>query len=84
VVTCLAVHGSQAAVGGVGNVTYQPGGQTADQTWLVTIVDRPLERDTFNSVVTNGTTPPDCAGASFAYNGEIIIPGGDLVVNDAP
>jgi hypothetical protein len=84
VVTCLAVHGSQAAVGAVGNVTYQPGGQTADQTWLVTIVDRPLERDTFNSVVTNGTTPPDCAGASFAYNGEIIIPGGDLVVNDAP
>jgi hypothetical protein len=23
-------------------------------------------------------------GASFANNGEIIIPGGDLVVNDAP
>jgi hypothetical protein len=83
VVTCLAVNGSQAAVGAVGKVTYQPGGETADQTWLVTIEDRRVARDTFNSVITNGTTPPDCAGASFAHNGEIIIPGGDLVVNDA-
>jgi hypothetical protein len=84
VVTCLAVNGSQAAVGAVGQATYQPNGETVDQTWLVTIVDRRVARDTFNAVVTNGTTPPNCAGASFANNGEIIIPGGDLVVNDAP
>lgn len=82
-VTCLVVNGAQAAVGAVGRVTYQPGGTTANETYLVTIVDRRLERDTFNSVVTNGTTSPDCAGASFANNGDIIIPGGDLVVNDA-
>jgi hypothetical protein len=75
---------SVAAVGAVGKTTFQPGGQTADQTWLATIEDRRVARDTFNGVVANGTTPPDCAGASFAFNGEIIIPGGDLVVNDAP
>jgi hypothetical protein len=82
-VTCLVVQGSQAAVGAVGKVTYQPGGDTEDQTYLATIVDRRLERDTFNQVVTSGTTPPDCAGASFAHQGEIIIPGDDIVVNDA-
>jgi hypothetical protein len=83
-VTCLVVHGSQAAVGAVGRVTFQPGGESVDQTYLVTIVDRRLERDTLNTVVASGTTPPDCASASFANNGEIIIPGGDYVVNDAP
>ncbi len=84
IVTCVVVHGNRAAVGAVGKTTFQPASTPRDETSLVTIVDNRLERDTFNEVVENGTTPPDCANASFANQEQLNIPADDFVVNDAP
>jgi hypothetical protein len=83
-VTCLVVNGNRAAIGSVGKLTTQPPSTPRDETSLVTIVDNRLERDTFNEVVTNGTTPPNCANASFANQNQLNIPADDFVVNDAP
>jgi hypothetical protein len=82
-VTCMVVEGRRAAVGAVGQTTFEDGSGPADGTRLFTVVDGHLEVDTIHMVATGGTTPPDCANASFEHQGEPIIPEGGYVVNDA-
>jgi hypothetical protein len=83
-VTCLLVNGNRAAVGAVGKTTFQPSGNQIDQTELWSIEDNHAQEDKMNLVYNTGTTPPDCASASFEHLGEPIIPGlSDFIVNDA-
>jgi hypothetical protein len=84
-VTCVAVNGKRAAVGAVGTVippTGSPDPQPA--TYLLTIEDRVYESDTLGVVQTQGSTPPNCATASFANQRAFVPPDSELVVNDAP
>lgn len=82
-VTCVAVNGLQGAVGVVGQaipLTGPPDPQPA--TLLVTVVDSDGEgSDTIFGVFADGSTPPDCATASFGSQFSVA---GELVVMDAP
>jgi hypothetical protein len=81
-VTCLRVAGNRAAVGAVGHL---PGSPSAKETILATFVDGgPSGTDTVAYSIAPGSTPPDCASASFAGQTSIDPSAGDLVVNDAP
>jgi hypothetical protein len=64
-VTCLAVQGDRAAVGGVGTFT-DPSGSKQAQTDLVTLARDGSGDYTVGRVLTPGTTPPNCTAASFA------------------
>ncbi len=83
-VTCLAVDGHQAAVGVVGQGTpLADPSNPRPATVLATVVDGDgLGPDTIGRVFAEGSTPPDCAAASFAS--QFGIGFGDLVVADAP
>jgi hypothetical protein len=81
-VTCLAVDGSRAAAGAVG-VWKQQGAPDANATFLITVVDGRAEEDTYNEIETAGSTPPNCASASFAHQNTLIDPTADFIVNDA-
>jgi hypothetical protein len=81
-ITCLAANGHQAAVGAVGQWT-QGSEPPRAGTILFTVVDRLAQGDTINIVEADGSTPPNCATASFANQGAIIIPDHELIVNDA-
>jgi hypothetical protein len=82
-VTCLAVDGHQAAVGAVGQ--WRRGSEEPRAgTVLFTVVDRLAQSDTIHIVEADGSTPPNCATASFANQGEVSIPDHELIVNDAP
>lgn len=82
-VTCLAANGHQAAVGAVGQ--WRRGSEAPRPgTILFTSVDRLAQADTINIVEATGSTPPNCAAASFANQGVISIPDHELIVNDAP
>jgi hypothetical protein len=61
-VTCVAVHGSEAAVGAVGT---KVDGTPATGLLRVRDGSTASASDAFNYSVTAGTTPPDCAGATF-------------------
>ena len=78
-ISCLAANGDRAAAGAVGSWRNR-----GPATILFTAVDRGAEEDTINIVDTAGSAPPDCANASFANQGQIIIPDHELIVNDAP
>lgn len=78
-VTCLTVSGSRATVGVVG--TGNGGWTDYPQTGLVTVVDGGSSGDTTNVQLTEGTTPPSCAAASFANQSS--VGGSSLVVQDA-
>jgi hypothetical protein len=85
-VTCLAVNGRRAAIGSVGRlITTPPGGSSTPATSIVTVEDGQIAgEDTVRVVRTAGSTPPDCATASFA-NQEPLDPrfGSELIVNDS-
>jgi hypothetical protein len=81
-VTCLAVNGSRAAVGAVGKWTQQ-GRADTNATFLITVVDGRTQEDTYHEVETAGTTPPDCATASFANQSTLIDPNADFIIDDA-
>jgi hypothetical protein len=89
-VTCLAVNGDRAAVGAVGDefrTGIQDGG-TRRATVLVTVVDgRVAALDTHGphglGTAQPGSTPPDCAGASFDSQQEVLRSEGDFIVDDA-
>jgi hypothetical protein len=82
-ISCLAVDGNRAAAGAVGN--WRTGSDPPRPgTLLLTIEDRVAQTDTAHTIFTDGSTPPNCAGASFANQGEFIIPDHEMIVNDAP
>jgi hypothetical protein len=90
-VTCLAVSGHQAAVGAVGRLTLNGGGDGGSESFLLTVVDLgplpppgqpPYRDDTIGIVETPGTTAPDCASASFAHQQN--FPVTSVTVHDAP
>jgi hypothetical protein len=81
-VTCLAVNGSRAAVGAVG-AWKQSGTPDTPATLLITVVDGRTQEDTFHEIETAGSTPPNCATASFANQNTLIDPNADFIVNDA-
>jgi hypothetical protein len=74
-VTCLAVDGNRAAVGGVG----------ASSAMLMTVVDGgPTGTDTVQRAVAPAAIKPNCGAATFS-NQVPVGPGeGDFVVIDAP
>ena len=73
-ISCLAANGDRAAAGAVGSWRHR-----GPATILFTAVDRGAEEDTINIVDTAGSAPPDCANASFANQGQIIIPDHELI-----
>jgi hypothetical protein len=83
-VTCVAVNGHQGAVGLVGQSIPTTGpADPQPATLLVTVVDGDGSgSDTIYGVFADGSTPPDCATASFET--QFGIASGDLVVADAP
>lgn len=81
-VTCLAIHGTRAAVGAVGQTNDRPPGTDRPTTMLVVIEDGRTAEDSFaRAGETAGSTPPDCAAAS-AQPGQL-SPMHEFVVNDA-
>lgn len=81
-VTCVAVNGHQGAVGVVGQGTpLDDPSNPRPVTVLATVVDGDGGTDTIGRVFTEGSTPPDCATASFASQFSQF---GELVVEDAP
>jgi hypothetical protein len=89
-VTCLAVNGDRAAIGAVGREfrTGIPGGGTRDATVILTVVDgRVAALDTHGphrlGTAQPGSTPPDCATASFTSQQEVVRDEGDFIVDDA-
>jgi hypothetical protein len=85
-VTCLVVHGNRAAVGAVGHESNDPvAGTQHPATLLVTIEDNGASgSDTWHDVLQQGSTPPACAGASFANQMSLSYSLNEIVVNDAP
>jgi hypothetical protein len=81
-VTCLAVDGNKAAVGAVGQATLADGQTKQPATLLLTIVDSPAG-DTLGRDQESGSTPPNCATASFDQQTSLGS-ASDLIVNDAP
>jgi hypothetical protein len=81
-VTCLAVDGNKAAVGAVGQATGEDGQTKQPATLLLTIVDSPAG-DTLGRDQEGGSTPPNCATASFDQQGSLGS-ASTLIVNDAP
>jgi hypothetical protein len=81
-VTCVAVTGHQGAVGAVGQgTTVEDPSNPQPVTVLATVVDSDGSgSDTVFGVFTGGSTPPDCATASF---GGQVGQSGELVVEDA-
>jgi hypothetical protein len=84
-VTCLAVDGRRAAIGAVGHLFTTPPGETTPATALVTLVDgHATDWDSVGIESEPGSTPPDCAGASFDDQSPYdSFWGRDFVVNDA-
>jgi hypothetical protein len=90
-VTCLAVNGDRAAIGAVGREfrTGIPDSGERPATALVTIVDgRATASDTHGphwlGTAQPGSTPPDCATASFASQQQVHPSEGGFIVDDAP
>jgi hypothetical protein len=82
-VTCLAVGGNRAAVGAVGQERLEDG-QMQPATLVVTIVDGgPTGSDTIGRQQASGSTPPNCAAASFSQQVDFGS-AAKVVVNDAP
>lgn len=82
-ITCLVVDGKRAAAGAVGN--WRTGSDPPRPgTILLLVEDRVAQTDRGHTTHTDGSTPPNCAGASFANLGEFIIPDHEMIVNDAP
>jgi hypothetical protein len=74
-VTCLAVTGNRAAVGGVG----------ANSAMLMTVVDGGLTgTDTVQRAVAPAAVRPNCAAATFSNQVAIGSESGDFTVVDAP
>jgi hypothetical protein len=74
-VTCLAVSGNRAAVGGVGQ----------NSAMLMTVVDGgPTGTDTVQRAVAPAAIRPNCATASFANQVPIAPESGNFIVTDAP
>jgi hypothetical protein len=86
-VSCLRVSGNRAAVGAVGS-RYDQLQQPHPATALITIVDGGATADDKLDVggIQDGSTPPDCAAATFGQEGPIQFAPylNELVVNDAP
>jgi hypothetical protein len=80
IVTCLAVHGTRAVVGAVGQTKHEPPGTDTPTTALVIIEDGRTAADSYASVSAT-STPPDCSTAS-GQPGQL-DPMHDFVVNDA-
>jgi hypothetical protein len=82
-VTCVAVSGHQGAVGAVGQAIPLTGSTDPQPaTLLVTVVDSDGSgSDTIFGIFENGSTPPDCATASF--NSQFPNQAGELIVEDA-
>ena len=85
-VTCVAVNGNRAAVGAVGQATAFSGPPTPrPATMLLTVEDSPtVGTDSAWAVFEDGSTPPNCATASFASQFTLRNPDSELVVVDAP
>jgi hypothetical protein len=83
-VTCVAVDGHQAAVGVVGQGTpLADPSNPRPATVLATVVDGDgAGPDTIGRVFAEGSTPPNCATATF--DSQFSFGVGDLVVADAP
>jgi hypothetical protein len=81
-VACVAVNGHQGAVGAVGQGTpLADPSNPRPATVLVTVVDGDeTGSDTIGGVFADGSTPPDCATASFGSQ----VNASGLVVTDAP
>jgi len=74
-VTCLAVNGNRAAVGGVG----------ASSAMIMTVVDGGLTgTDTVQRAVAPAAVRPNCSAASFSNQVPVGPDEGDFVVIDAP
>jgi hypothetical protein len=80
IVTCLAVHGTRAAVGAVGQTNDYPPGTDRPTTMFVLIEDGRTAADSWTNV-SAGSTPTDC-GAAFGEPGQL-DPMHEFVVNDA-
>lgn len=84
-VTCVAVDGHRGAVGVVGQGILLTGSTDPQPaTLLVTVVDSNGNgSDTIYGVFADGSTPPDCASASFniqySESGELVVT--DLLAN---
>lgn len=83
-VTCVAVSGHRAAVGAVGHETVESPPNWHPATLLATVEDNGASGvDTLALSLTQGSTPPNCATASFSYQPPL-YPDDELIVNDAP
>jgi hypothetical protein len=80
-VTCLAVSGNRAAVGAVGEETTfdEPDPTPTPATRLVTVVDDGDGAGRIRYTGASGSTPPNCAAASFTSGFD-----GGATVRDAP
>jgi hypothetical protein len=85
VVTCVAVNGNRAAVGAVGQAApFTDPANPQPATMLLTVEDAPtVDTDTAWAVFEDGSTPPNCATASFASQWTLHSPDSELVVTDA-
>jgi hypothetical protein len=84
-VTCVAVQGNRAAVGAVGQAApFEDPSNPQPATMLFTVEDSPTANtDTGWAVFEDGSTPPNCATASFASQFPLSHPDSELVVTDA-
>jgi hypothetical protein len=83
-VTCLAVSGTRAAIGAVGRLANRSDGSDAGPATVLLTIEAPadLTRRTGNLPVQKpGSTPPNCATASFAEQRQFEIM--NLTVQDA-
>jgi hypothetical protein len=84
-VTCVAVNGRQGAVGAVGRGTpTDDPSNPRPVTLLATVVDGNGTDDTIGGAFAEGSTPPDCATASFTSQVSASPPGSELAVTDLP
>ena len=85
-VTCVAVNGSRGAVGAVGQGTpLDDPSNPRPATLLVSVVDgNDTSSDSIGGVFADGSTPPDCATASFTGLIDVSPPENELFVRDAP